>query len=61
MAAGIGQVHVRVHKGHVELQGMGQTPKGQRYIKKAEELEAAKFADPKFKGELATAVAKLIP
>ena len=61
MTTGIAQIHARVTKGHVIVLGMGQTPRGQRYIKNSETLSATSFEDKNFKAELATAVEKLLP
>lgn len=59
MASGIGTVEVKRTHGKLTVQGLGQTPRGQRYIKKAIPLKAQDPSDPKFKEELAAAVEKL--
>ena len=60
MAKGIAQIHVRPSRGKMTVTGMGQTNRGQRYIKKDEPLEVKQIGDKKFKEELATAVEKLL-
>lgn len=60
MTSGIGTVHVRRSKGHLIVQGDGQTPRGKRFIKKTEPLNAKDPKDPNFKAELATAVEELL-
>ena len=61
MTSGVGQVHVKRQRGKLVVIGFGVSPKGQKYIRASEEIAAKSPADPKFKGELATAVAKLLP
>lgn len=60
MAKGFAAIHLIGHKGKLTLRGLGQTPRGQGYLKQVFVLEAATPADPKFKGELSTAVEKLL-
>jgi hypothetical protein len=59
MASGIATIHVRRSQGKLKVIGMGQTPRGQAYIKRTEVLEVKTPADPKYKGEMAAAVEKL--
>lgn len=59
MTVGIAQIHVKRQRGKLVVQGMGQTPRGQKYIKRSEDIAAPKMTDKEFKAELATAVAKL--
>jgi len=54
-----GQVHVKRQRDALTVQAMGQTPRGTRFIRKAEPLPNAKMGTPEFKRELATALAKL--
>ena len=60
MAAGIGTVEVKKVHGKMVVNGLGQTPRGQKFIRNAVVLEVADPADPKFKGELSTAVTQLL-
>lgn len=60
MANGIGQVHVRMQHGKVTVQGMGQTPRGQRYLKSNIPLEAPRLGSKKFKTQLAVAVKEML-
>lgn len=60
MVAGIGTVVVRRQRGKLTVQGMGQTPRGQRFIRSAAEINVKQMSDPDFKDELATAVGKLL-
>lgn len=59
MAHGIAQIHVRTSRGKLIVQAMGQTGRGQSYLKEAVELTAKTPADPNFKSELAAAVTKI--
>ena len=59
MATGIGTVEVRKRHGVMVVVALGRTPRGQKYIKKELKLKAKSSQDPKFKAELATAVAEL--
>lgn len=54
-----GTIEVKKMRGKMAVIGLGKTPRGQNYIKKIEETSSTSPADPKFKEELATAVAKL--
>jgi hypothetical protein len=60
MSKGIASVHVRNVRGKLSVEAMGQTPRGQKYIKDEDVLATPKMADPKFKGELAAAITKLL-
>jgi len=60
MANGIGTVVVRRQRGKLTVQGLGQTPRGQRFIRSAVELDVDQVRDPEFKDEMATAVEKLL-
>lgn len=59
MAKGIAQVVVRRQRGKLNVQGLGQTPRGQSYIKKSVVIEAATMADKNFKAELSDALKEL--
>lgn len=61
MANKIGQVHVKRERGKLTVIGMGQTPRGQRFIKERVVLNALDTQDPDFKTELAAAVKKMLP
>lgn len=60
MTKGVGQIHVRLVRGHMRVIAMGQTPRGQRYIKQEVAMKAKTPADPEFKTELATAVEEIL-
>lgn len=54
-----GQVHVKRQRGKLVVIGFGQTPRGQKFIRKVEPVDAPRTADKNFKDDLTTAVAKL--
>ena len=60
MAKGIAQVHVRKTKGHMTVIAMGQTPRGQKYIKQSVPLKATEPIDKDFKSEMKTAVDEML-
>lgn len=60
MSNGIGTVEVRTARKKLIVQGLGKTPRGTKFIRKTEELAVTKISDPKFKGEMAAAVEKLL-
>lgn len=60
MAAGIAQIHVRKHKGHMEVQGFGMTSRGSKYIKSTVYLDATTPDAPGFKDELLRAVKEML-
>lgn len=57
----IGAVEIKRSKGKLTLQGLGKTPRGQKFLAASVEIEAKGMDDPKFKAELAKAMAKLDP
>lgn len=59
MANGIASIEVKAKRGKITVIGMGQSVKGQKYIKDQKELTVHKTSDPKFKGELRTAVTEI--
>lgn len=59
MAKTYGQIEVRRQRGKWIVQGMGQTPRGQKFIKGQAEIKATGPSDPKFKAAMATAVDQL--
>lgn len=59
MAAGIGTVQVKRERGKLVVQGLGKTPRGQKFIKDTVELDAAHMSDPAFKSDLAKAVTEI--
>lgn len=61
MSAGIGAVHVKREHGVMVVTGRGQTPKGKAFIKKTAQLKAKSPGDPNFKGEMAQAIAEMLP
>ena len=60
MTVGIAQIHVKRQRGKLVVQGMGQTPKGQKYIKASEELSVSNIGDKDFKAQMSAAVGKLL-
>lgn len=60
MSYGIGTVHIRMQRGELVVQGDGQTPRGQRYIKRTVELGVPSMASPGFKSALAAKVNELL-
>lgn len=54
-----GTIEVKKMRGKMTIIGLGKTPRGQRYIKRAIQTEATSSADPKFKAEQTAAVEKL--
>lgn len=59
MASSYGTIHLKVVNKRLKVIGMGQTPRGQNFIKQVVGMNARSPADPKFKAELATAVDEL--
>ncbi len=59
MASGIGRVQVKRSRGKLVVQGLGKTPRGQNYVKVVEQLDVKSTADPKFKGNLKAAIARM--
>lgn len=60
MTAGIKTVHVRRSRGHLVVQGDGQTPKGKRFIRATEVLKSKSTRDERFKDELKAAVEQML-
>ena len=60
MGKGIAQIHVRKMKGHMTVFAMGQTPRGQKYIKSSVPLSAIAPNDKNLKGEIASAVEEML-
>jgi len=59
MASQYGLIQVKRSRGKLQVQGIGRTPKGAKFIKKSEGLVVKDIGDKDFKAELATAVGKL--
>lgn len=59
MTNGIGTVEIRRSRGKLVLRGLGQTPRGQKYIKRSVDLGVKNTADPAFKSKLAAAVTEM--
>lgn len=59
MAKGIAQVQVKRQRGKLNVQALGETPRGQRYLKKSIAIDAPKMGDKKFKEQLPAAVEAL--
>lgn len=60
MASGIGTVEIRRDHGALVVQGLGKTPRGQKFIRAQEALGVKKMSDPDFKGKLKSAVDVLL-
>lgn len=61
MANGIGTVQVKRERGKLVVQGLGATPRGQKYVKENVVLVAPHMSSPNFKGQLSTAVKQMLP
>lgn len=59
MASGIGTVQVKRSRGKLVVQGLGQTARGQRFIRQTIDLEVKNTRDPNFKSNLRTAIAEM--
>lgn len=60
MANGIASIHVRVQRKKLTVFGMGQTNRGQKFIKNHVAIEATRMSDKNFKNELAAAVDEIL-
>lgn len=56
MTNGIGTVQIKMERGVLVLQGLGQTPRGQKFIRQSVSLGVKSSSDPAFKANLKTAV-----
>lgn len=59
MGKGIAAIHVRRTHKRVIVQAVGQTPRGQSYLKQAVALKVKFIGDENFKIELAAAVKEI--
>ncbi len=59
MGIGIGTVEVKKSRGEMVVQGLGQSPRGTKFVKDREELGVKSSADPQFKTKLAAAITKM--
>lgn len=60
MTSGIGTVEVKRQRGKLVVQGLGKTPRGQKFIRETTELKASKLTSPEFKAEMAAAVKEML-
>lgn len=60
MAAGIGTVEVRRARGKLVVQGLGQTPRGTRFIRQTTPLSVKTVTDKGFKSQMETAVTDML-
>ncbi len=60
MTSGIAAIHVKRQRGKVCVLGMGQTPRGQRYLAEIAVLSAERIEDLSFKAGLATAIKQIM-
>jgi hypothetical protein len=59
MGNGLASVEVKKVRGKLTVIGVGRTMRGRKYFKDSIPTKATRTSDPKFKGELATAVDQL--
>lgn len=60
MANGIGTVQVKRNHGELVVQGLGQTPRGQKFIRDTKRLGVKSSTDPQFKAKLKAAVEQML-
>lgn len=60
MASGIGTIQVKRERGKLVLQGLGKTPRGQKFIRDTEPLSAKNMDSPSFKADLSDAVKDML-
>ena len=60
MSAGIGTIEVKKKGKTLVIQGLGRTPRGQKYIKKHVPMNAKSTKDPGFKDEMSTILEKML-
>lgn len=60
MAHGIGTIQVKRERGKLVVQGLGQTPRGKRFIRQTVVLSAPRIGAKEFKTELSTAVSEMM-
>lgn len=61
MGNGIGTVEVKRVRDHMVIQGLGQTPRGQNFIRSKEVLETGNMASKDFKAQLEAGIRKMLP
>lgn len=61
MGHGIAAIEVKRQRGVMVVNGLGRTPRGQKYIKKSIPIEDTKGDTKKLKAEIARAVKELMP
>lgn len=55
-----GQIEVRRSRGRLVVNGLGKTPRGQKFIAQQVKLESTSMDDPEFKDEMAAAVEEIL-
>ncbi len=60
MSHGIGAIQVKRERGVLVVQGLGRTPRGQKYIKATIPIAAPKMSDKNFKSEMTAAVTEMM-
>lgn len=60
MGSGVGTVEVRRMRGKIVVNGLGRTPRGQKFIRKTIELDVKSLDDPNFKDQLKTAIEEML-
>lgn len=61
MGYGIGTIEVKRTRDQMVIYGLGQTGRGQKYIKAKEVLGVKSMADPQFKAQLEAGMKKIMP
>ena len=59
MGHGIAAVQVKRSQGILVVQGLGKTPRGQKFLRGVVPLQVKSMSDPEFKSQLAAAIEKL--
>lgn len=60
MASGISAIHVKRQQGKMMVLAMGQTPRGQRYLKDLAVLKEEQLSDSNFKASLGIAINEIM-
>lgn len=60
MAAGIGTIQVKREHGVLVVQGLGKTPRGQKFIRRTTPLKSKNITSKGFKSEMRTAVEEML-
>lgn len=55
-----GAIEIRKQRGRLVVNGIGRTPRGQKFIAKQVKLTVKDMGDPAFKSEMASAVNEIL-